>query len=78
MADLIDRQAALKCRFNMYTGFMGNVPVVAVRDIDNLPAVDAVEVVRCKDCEREQTCKIAQRLGIYGYCSEGERRAENG
>ena len=31
-------------------------------------------IVRCRDCQRQQGCKLAQRLGEDGYCSEGERR----
>ena len=44
--------------------------------LKELPAVDAVEVVRCGRCEHEQYCRIAQHLGIDGYCSKGERRSE--
>lgn len=44
MVEYIEREAVLKNRFNMYTGFFGNIPVVAVRDIEALPAADAVEV----------------------------------
>lgn len=73
MADLIDRQAAkeaVKKRLGTLDLFESRFNA----DIDAIPAVDAVEVVRCKDCEREQECRIAQRLGIMGYCSEGERK----
>ena len=43
------------------------------------PTVDAVEVVRCKDCEAYQTknrqfprCRITGRMrGAYDYCSDG-------
>lgn len=38
------------------------------------PAIDAVEVVRCKDCRHKKTCGHTRRLGINGYCSEGERK----
>ena len=37
---LIDANKLLKQRFNMYTGFQGTVPVVAVRDIENAPTID--------------------------------------
>lgn len=30
--------------------------------------------VMCKDCEKEQDCKIAQYLGDNGFCSYGERK----
>ncbi len=35
---------------------------------------DVEVVVHCRDCERQQMCRLAQRLGENGYCSEGERR----
>lgn len=37
---LIDADALLKNRFNMYMGFQGKMPVVAVRDIDDAPTID--------------------------------------
>lgn len=52
--------------------------------IANAPTVDAVEVVRCKDCkfytEEERWCR---RLGLCGafdpndYCSHGEKREDD-
>jgi hypothetical protein len=42
------------------------------------PAADVVAVVRCKECEIQQMCRLAQRLGDDGFCSEGERRGEDG
>ena len=32
------------------------------------------EVVRCKDCEKQRTCRYAQYLGEDGFCSYGERK----
>ena len=54
--------------------------------LEDAPTVDAVEVVRCKDCKfyhRMTTgtgiCKLACRhLGNDGFCSEGERKEGNG
>jgi len=45
-------------------------------DIDEQPTVDAVPVVRCKDCrwwdkEREQ-CGITPSASPYGHCHDGE------
>ena len=37
------------------------------------PTVDAVEVVRCKECLREKHCKNVLYQGENGYCSLGER-----
>ena len=56
--------------------------------IDEQPTVDAVEVVRCRDCLWANTNLFAKELGIvycnnYGkrkkqddFCSEGERRGD--
>ena len=38
--------------------------------IDNIPE----GIVRCRECVHQQDCKVTQKLGIYGYCSYGERR----
>ena len=50
--------------------------------IDEAPTVDAVEVVRCKDCKHEED-GYCNHFGYYSYapmvfendfCSRGERR----
>ena len=43
------------------------------------PTVDAVEVVRCKDCKRGETMKCPMYVAKFGYtdqdfCSCGERK----
>lgn len=51
--------------------------------IAEAPAVDAVEVVRCKDCKNDGRCSIQDamnwtpraEIGDY-YCSYGERRTD--
>lgn len=62
------------------------VKVFSQKRIDNAPTVDAVPVVRCKDC------KYLEITGCYGecgkailgivnpddFCSRGKRRADNG
>ena len=45
-----------------------------VTDIDTIPRVDAVEVVRCKDCVSHNICKFEQFQGLNGFCSYGERK----
>ena len=67
------------------------VPVVKKRDIESIPAVDAVEVVRCSDCAKSfikgenRFCTIHrsvfdQERGRYvldeSFCSWGQRREE--
>ena len=39
-----------------------------------LPAIDAVEVVRCKDCMILQFCRFARGLGLDGFCSQGKKK----
>ena len=69
MSDLIDRQAAIDAIAEMYCksdedGYIWIIRGDAWKRIDALPSVDAVEVVRCKDCrwwdKREES--------NYGYC----------
>jgi len=56
--------------------------------VELAPTIDAVEVVRCKDCKfydpEDGVCTIKydeleQYLGVLsrGYCSDGERRSDH-
>ena len=52
-------------------------------EIEAAPTVDAVPVVRCRECKHLGFCGDATNLevmGFYGYCSRGERKegADNG
>lgn len=62
---------------------------LAVQIVEDMPEVDAVEVVRCKDCNHfidpdENAAKNADRSGwcqyngcltaVFDFCSRGERR----
>lgn len=42
--------------------------------IEAVSTVDAVPVVRCKDCDLLQHCKISQYLGLDGFCSNADMR----
>ena len=45
---------------------------------ENLPTVDAVPVVRCKDCQKMKTFECPmQACGYDDFCSRGERRTDN-
>ena len=46
----------------------------AIEIIQNAPAADVREVVLCRDCREQQVCRIAQYLGLDGFCSNGERQ----
>jgi hypothetical protein len=55
--------------------------LVLRHEIDNAPTVDAVEVVRCKDCKHYNVFRLECHnghmngiIGIDGFCSYGERR----
>lgn len=47
--------------------------------IDSQPTIDAVEVVRCKDCKRNYSGIYCMRNSVViqpnDFCSYGERRA---
>ena len=45
--------------------------------IEKAPTIDAVPVVRCRECKHLGFCGDATNLevmGFYGYCSRGERK----
>ena len=82
MADLIDRK---ELRDALYEA--DAVTMQGVKIINRFPAVDAVPVVRCRDCigrstwynDAEYGCAICGMSGMYpksedGYCSYGLRK----
>ena len=79
MMDLISRQAAIDA-LSRGSG-CGNS---CRRGIERIPSVDAVPVVRCKDCkwwreETDHTCRLwggASPRKANGYCDDGERNEE--
>lgn len=79
MADLISREAAKEA-----VKYVPWCDWKAVGDsLDSLSAVDAVEVVRCKDCEWGGKCEVECLLREIDkipdpYCAAGKRREENG
>ena len=51
--------------------------------MDEIPTVDAVEVVRCKDCKYYHLSRLECHnkymngiIGVDGFCSYGERRSD--
>lgn len=80
---LIDADAFLE-RMSHTDRFFG-----VVYDINDAPTVDAVPVVRCRDCKYAKNAKVnkkgfricpASHMEIVDddYCSYGERRTDNG
>lgn len=92
MADLIDRRAAIRLLRGECVGKYPSTFVMglfaAADEINKLPTVDAVEVVRCKDCkhwlkdfvgctEHIGRCEWAgYAVGANGYCVYGEKKAD--
>lgn len=67
---LIDADALLAEYDRQHDGEPGK----ARQLIEDAPNVDAVEVVRCKDCVSHNICKFEQFQGLNGFCSYGERK----
>lgn len=72
MSRLID---ADKLEKQEYWGNERCFDYVDAEDIDNAPTVDAVPVVRCKDCRKFKTysCRMVAS-GYDDFCSYGERK----
>lgn len=91
MADYIDREELLKEEqiFQQYNSAIKDddyIRAVTVADIEAMPSVDAVEVVRCKDCKyrHKDFClrlgKLDEEQNSYflivkdtDYCKWGEK-----
>lgn len=93
MDEIIDRKALLDHLDLCLAESDGNTPItdaviVAIKSaVEQMPAVDAVKVVRCKDCKWCHTgyCERYDDLIPFGridedwdnwYCAEGERRTD--
>lgn len=92
--DLISRSALLDVittdGFEHFSGCLSSSEITLIelmRDsITEAPAVDAVQVVRCKDCKYYRTHGQIHGMCYYGtgmrfmfndgFCSYGERRAD--
>ena len=88
--DLISRSALLEelsCLIMKITGLRAGKSVLreflmeyresVLRIIDKAPAVDAVPVVRCKDCKHYMTIHCTCDgccISDYWFCADGERR----
>ena len=82
---LIDANAINYRKKDEYCGNGNSRPVRYVfdEDIAELPTVDAVEVVRCRDCKRYSQsglCNLYINISLEmkpnDFCSYGERREE--
>lgn len=72
MARLIDAEPILK-RWN--TESLGRKEMYDM--VKNAPTIDAVPVVRCKECKHHQyCCRGSIPVDDNGFCSHGERRKD--
>lgn len=49
------------------------LPGIALEELSQLPAADVAPVVKCKNCDIHQYCKVTQYLGTGGFCSNGAK-----
>lgn len=71
MAEYIDKEALKEALLER-----GFYPAIVKGVLEKAPTVDAVEVVRCKQCESHNLCKFEQYQGLDGFCSYGERKED--
>lgn len=93
MADLISRYALMRDLVKRYKEFDDGKTIyhplmtTAMQAVRNAPAVDAVEIVRCGECERrDKTADLTNtilcpwlevEMRKTDFCSYGERRADD-
>ena len=80
---LVDADALINDRGKCIVIGAGDNICIDIADISKAPTIDAVEVVRCKDCrhmEKSQYGRYCQIWGMYnghgddGFCCYGERK----
>lgn len=80
MSGLINVDILLNKAWDADNGF-GWEKVVSIKDVMDAPTIDAVPVVRCRDCKwydkHDKRCKVWNHgvLSI-GYCYRGEERED--
>lgn len=84
MADLIERDALYDNRYKYSSGQAHKAYGIAIDDVCDAPAVDAVPVVRCKDCRylyfKDMSAYCPHSVSACrpdNFCSCGERRADD-
>ena len=87
MARLIDADELLKDNIHIVGGIrttsgkIQNIDAIQTSTIENAPTVDAVEVVRCRDCEHwdDEWCDINEAyFEDDDFCSYGEWKEKQG
>lgn len=80
MDDLIRRKQtidAIRASTSKYTGFMEMEMYTdddAVEAINGVPSIDAVPVIRCKDCKWRDTWVCSISTKDDWFCPKGERK----
>lgn len=76
---LIDADELLKHTCYIETGDLNGYEIIYPYEVEKAPIVDAVPVVRCKECENRNTakCPIYPQEYEDDYCSFGERRNDD-
>jgi hypothetical protein len=68
---LIDADALKNTIKNMPNDYYGDLCIGdALKEIDNAPTIDAVPVVRCKDCKQYNTTGCSKG---FGWCESMDR-----
>lgn len=77
---LIDADALMKAFYkSIDDAVLHGGKIVPFQDIiQNAPTIDAVPVVRCKDCFLYGECEDAEWFGDNGYCSCGALMDKDG
>ena len=72
---LIDKEQTYQT-LSEYYHHTGTIQHMALREaLGRVPVVDAVPVIRCKDCARSATCFTYRETGnSEGFCAWAERR----
>lgn len=77
--DIVERGAQLSgCYSAGIARYMDRMLAHVLAEVDTAPAVDAVPVVRCKDCFLYGECEAAKWYGDNGYCSCGALMDKDG
>ena len=86
MGKLIDEQTAYDVLTDYYHHSTDTQHAALKEALEMVPTVDAVRVVRCKDCkywrrDTDHTCKehsLVSPMLADGFCSRGERKDDDG
>ena len=74
-SELIERQYSEQSMGILHSAYPHMMAIVSKQ-----PTVDAVEVVRCKDCKFGDMCSIREAMAVSdwnAYCFRGERRTDD-